>query len=241
MVLHPLNETGELRPEATVYWWRVQLREVWVFLFLIVPSMAISLFAIRRGHVGFVLAAWAVILRDLGLVLLVAYFLWRNGEGWGKLGWTLSHLWREIALGVVLFIPFFMGVVGTEWLLKQAGLKGPSAPLPSFATVHDAPQVVLALLMVAMAAVAEETIFRGYLLLRFGATMRNMTLAVICSSLVFALGHGYEGTVGLATVGLMGVALCLLYLWRGSLVAAITVHFLQDFVAIVLVGILKFW
>jgi hypothetical protein len=44
---------------------RVQLLEVLVFLFLIVPSMVLSLFVIRLGGLGFVLTATSVILRDI--------------------------------------------------------------------------------------------------------------------------------------------------------------------------------
>ncbi len=68
--------------------------------------------------------------------------------------------------------------------------------------------------------------------------MRSMGAAVISSSLVFSIGHGYEGTVGLATVGVMGVVLALVYLWRKSLVAPMVLHFLQDFIGIVLVPVL---
>jgi membrane protease YdiL (CAAX protease family) len=57
---------------------------------------------------------------------------------------------------------------------------------------------------------------------------------VLLSSFIFSLGHGYEGTAGLATVGVMGAAFALVYLWRGSLVAPIVMHFLQDFIGIVL-------
>ncbi len=110
--------------------------------------------------------------------------------------------------------------------------------MPSFLTARDLPQIFLALALVSVVAVSEETIFRGYLLLRFGATMRSMSMAVICSSLVFALGHGYEGTAGLATVGVMGIVLALVYLWRQSLVAPMVIHFLQDFVGIVVVSVL---
>jgi membrane protease YdiL (CAAX protease family) len=51
---------------------------------------------------------------------------------------------------------------------------------------------------------------------------------------VFSLGHGYEGTAGVITVGVMGIVFAAVYLWRGSLVAPIAMHFLQDFMSIVL-------
>jgi membrane protease YdiL (CAAX protease family) len=61
-----------------------------------------------------------------------------------------------------------------------------------------------------------------------------MTAAVLLSAVVFALGHGYEGSLGVVTVGVMGLIFSLIYLWRQSLVVPIVLHFLQDFVAIVL-------
>ena len=87
-------------------------------------------------------------------------------------------------------------------------------------------------------ALAEETIFRGYLLLRLLPILRSKTAAVLVSSAIFAVGHGYEGSAGLATVGVMGAVFALIYLWRGSLVAPIVMHFLQDFLSIVLLPLL---
>ena len=98
---------------------------------------------------------------------------------------------------------------------------------------------LLALVLVAVVALAEETIFRGYLLLRFQSVLRSTTAAVLLSSTVFAVGHGYEGSAGLVTVGVMGVAFALVYLWRGSLVAPMVMHFLQDFLGIVLLPLLR--
>jgi membrane protease YdiL (CAAX protease family) len=58
------------------------------------------------------------------------------------------------------------------------------------------------------------------------------------SAVVFSLGHGYEGAAGVVTVGAMGFALALVYLWRRSLAAPITMHFLQDFIAVILAPLL---
>ena len=56
-----------------------QFWEVLVFLFLIVPSMALSFFVLRQGTLGFVFTAFVVMLRDLAMVSLILFFLWRNG------------------------------------------------------------------------------------------------------------------------------------------------------------------
>jgi membrane protease YdiL (CAAX protease family) len=48
----------------------------------------------------------------------------------------------------------------------------------------------------------------------------------------------YEGSAGLVTVGVMGAVFAVIYLWRRSLVAPIVMHFLQDFLSIVLLPLL---
>ena len=216
-----------------------QLREVLVFLFLIAPSTGLSFFAVRQGSLSFRLTAVATILRDLGLVTLILFFLWRNREPIGRIGWTLVNGWTDTLLGIVLFIPMFYGAGVLDQLLKNAGLTTPSTPVPRFLTAGGPAEFLLAGLLVVVVAVAEETIFRGYIILRFESLTGSSVAAVALSSLIFALGHGYEGTAGVITVGFLGLFFALVYLSRRSLVAPIVMHFLQDFTGIVLVPLLK--
>ena len=109
-----------------------ELVEVSVFLFLIVPSMALSFFAVKQGNLSFVLVAFATILRDLALVSLILIFLWRNGQPINWIGWTFRNARKEIALGIGLYIPLFLAVGLFENALRIAGLSVPSTPLPSF-------------------------------------------------------------------------------------------------------------
>lgn len=215
-----------------------QAVEVAVFLFLIVPSLIISLFAVRQGNLGFVLLAVATIFRDLGLVSLILFFLWRNGENVERIGWSLRQAGREAALGVVLFVPFLFGAALLERSLLHIGLSRPATPLPSFLEARGGAEFLLAAVLVAVVAVAEETIFRGYLILRFQALLRSSAQAVLLSSVIFSLGHGYEGSAGLVTVGVMGAVFAVIYLWRKSLVASTVMHFLQDLLSIVLLPFL---
>ena len=52
---------------------KARLYETSVFLFLILPSMALSFFAVKQGALNFVLIAWATILRDAALVCMVDF------------------------------------------------------------------------------------------------------------------------------------------------------------------------
>jgi membrane protease YdiL (CAAX protease family) len=211
-----------------------QLAEVSVFLFLIIPSMVLSFFAIQQGSLNFVLVAISVILRDLALVSLILLFIWRNNEPAAWIGLTLKNSWKEILLGIMLFIPFFLTTALLEKGLQAIGLSIPSKPLPSFLAARGTVQFLLAFILVVIVATAEETIFRGYLILRLNAVTANSTAAVLLSAAIFSLGHGYEGSAGVVTVGVMGIVFALVYMWRKSLVAPIVMHFLQDFIGIVL-------
>lgn len=218
---------------------REQLVEVSVFLFLIVPSMILSFFAVKLGTLSFVLVAASTILRDLSLVGLILFFAWRNGEPLDLIGWRFEHSWREVGLGIGLFLPFFFGMGLLGDALQAAGLSAPSTPLPAFLDARGPGEAALAIVLVVIVALAEETIFRGYLILRFTAVTLRPAAAVLVSAAVFSLGHGYEGSAGVVTVGVMGVVLAWIYLWRESLVAPIVIHFLQDFVGIVLLSLLR--
>jgi CAAX protease family protein len=212
-----------------------QLFEVAVFLFLIVPSMVLSLFAVKQGSLSFLLVASATILRDLALVTLILFFLWHNGESTSRIGWTSKNTGKEIALGIALFVPFFIVDSLLDRGLQAVGFSAPSTPLPSYLTTRGISEILLACILVPVVALAEETIFRGYLILRFKALTGSGFAAALLSAAVFSLGHGYEGSAGVITVGVMGLVLAFVYMWRQSLVAPIVMHFLQDFIGIVLV------
>lgn len=215
-----------------------ELLEVSVFLLLILPSMMLSFFVVKQGTLGFALTALATIFRDVGLLSLILFFLWRNGEGVIKIGWTFHLKWKEIALGIGLFIPLYVSAAFFEKLLQAAGFSVPSTPLPAFAATKNMGDLVLTLILVIVVALVEETIFRGYLILRFKVVGDSPLLLALISAVIFSLGHGYEGTAGVITVGFMGFIFALIYLWRQSLVAPIVMHFLQDFITIVLAPLL---
>jgi membrane protease YdiL (CAAX protease family) len=215
------------------------LLEVSVFLLLIVPSMALSFFVSRQGKVSFPFVAVSTILRDIGLVCLILFFAWRNGEPVSVLGWRSRHLGLNIMLGVALYPPFVLVISLVEQWLNAAGLSQPAAPAPSFFRVRGHWELALAIVLIIVVAISEETIFRGYLFRRLDTVTASTTGAVLLSAALFALGHGYEGSLGVATVGVMGLVFNLVYLWRRSLVTPIVLHFLQDLVAIVVLPYLR--
>jgi membrane protease YdiL (CAAX protease family) len=229
-----MNDEPEKRPGIPLSLKEQQL-ELAVFLFLIVPSLAYSFVATGSGSGSVTLpsTAIAIILRDLALVALILFFLWHNVEPVKKIGWTIIHGYRDAAIALILFLPLFFLMALLDTYLTGVGFSNVwEVAGPSTTGLYDP---VLAVILVVVVAIAEETIFRGYLMLRLNGVFGSLAAAIILSSVIFAIGHGYEGSAGVITVGVMGLVFALIYAWRKSLVAPIILHFLQDLTVIVLI------
>jgi membrane protease YdiL (CAAX protease family) len=213
-----------------------QIYEVLTFCFLIVPGLAFSFVAGPTVKENFLLGIFGVMLSDLALVTLVLFFLWHNGEKLRRVGWVSKGYFGEIILGVALFVPLVFAMSFLQSWLQSLGLSFPKGHIPSFLEPTGTFQRIAATILVVVVAISEETIFRGYLILRFKSVTHSAAYAVIVSSIIFSIGHGYEGVGGVIIVGIMGTVFALIYLWRKSLIAPIVMHFMQDFIAIVLVS-----
>jgi membrane protease YdiL (CAAX protease family) len=225
-----VNRLSSAQPQSMPR--RLQLVELAVFLLLIVPPMILPLFAVDQESLQFTTLAVATIIHDGALLALVLYFIWRGPEPFSIIG-LRGHAWhKELLLGVILFIPFIYGVGWVESLFRSSGLSTPSEP-PSYLIPQGGAQIALAFVLLVVVATAEEIIFRGYLIHRFHALTHDTNAAVLLATFVFAIGHGYEGSAGVATVAVMGLVFAAVYLWRGSLIAPMVLHFLNNFVGMI--------
>lgn len=212
---------------------RIYRLETLVFLLVLLPWMGFALAGVGPERIDFVLAAAVIMLHDAALTALALYLVWRGGEGLDAIGWVGRHAGREALLGVALFLPLFAGVALVQTLLRALGVGGPVTP-PGFLIPGTDGERALALLLLLVVAVAEETVFRGYLLHRLTQASGSRVFAVVLSTLIFAFGHSYQGALGLASVAAIGAAFALIYLWRGSLIAPVVMHFIQNFLGLIL-------
>ncbi|MEJ2422782.1 MAG: hypothetical protein P8018_13960 [Acidobacteriota bacterium] len=168
---------------------KVRRLEFLVFLFLVVPSLLASFYISKLAGLGFPLIAAATILRDLALVALLLFFLWRNGEKFRSIGLTLKSAWLEALLGVALFVPVFMSAAALQVLFRSAGLSGTSLKMRMMLVPHGIGEYILAFVLVCVVAFSEELIFRGYVIKRLGLFVPWPAAVVPISVLVFTLGH----------------------------------------------------
>jgi len=211
-----------------------QLIEVSIFVLLILPAMIYSFFIVQKGTISFGFEAIATIINDLTLVSLIFYFLWRNRESIKQIGLYVGRIWLALLIGLILFVPFTFAMGIVETAFQSMGLTAPTGTIKSLMASGGIWESILGLVLVIIVAFSEETIFRGYLIRRFMSISSSPVFAVLLSSFIFSLGHRYEGTAGVATVFIMGTIFAIVYLWRKSLVAPMVMHFMQDFIGIVL-------
>ena len=229
LMIVPPSGDGRTPPQRKLY-----LVELCVFLFLIVPPAISYYLSPGIGKLDLVRMLAGTAMVDVGLGALVIFFAWRNREPLRLFGLTTRNFWGELGIGVCLF-PLFLVVTGLiSVVLKQLGFR--INPFSSVVrTLHK--QGWLSILGESMAlvviATVEEIVFRGYLIRRLRLVLNSTPAAVVLSSLIFALGHGYEGWAGMIMVGFYGVIFAMIYLWRRNLVASIVMHFLLDFFAII--------
>lgn len=211
--------------------------ELGVFLLLIVPALVLSFVDAGGRAVSFPVVAAATIARDAGLVALILLLIARDRQPVAVIGWVRRDIGRDALIGLGLSIPLFIGAQLLDAALRAAGLSSPTSD-PGLAP-GGLSEVILAVVLVVVVAVAEETIFRGYLILRLASVLRSRPWAVIVSSLIFAIGHGYEGEAAVVTIGLTGLVFAIVYVWRQSLVAPVAMHLVFNFLAIVVAPLLS--
>jgi membrane protease YdiL (CAAX protease family) len=176
----------------------------------------------------------------LGLLPVVMIYLHLRGLGWDEmrqaLGWVRGRgLWREVGAGVMGYITglpiLLIGSIITMVLMK---VTGNSAAHPIVNQPVDRPGDVLqiALLACVMAPILEETMFRGALFGHLRARLGWWISAPIVS-VIFAAIHP-QGWVAIPVLGGIAMMLAGLREWRGSLIASMTAHAINNGVAVLM-------
>jgi membrane protease YdiL (CAAX protease family) len=215
-----------------------------------------------RPRLWAVVAAIEVVVATLVVVLdlfiptvlvlgLAALSLVARRPGPGSLGFhRVPHPWRMA--GQVL-------VVMVVWSVVQLGvfmpvlnhLTGTKQDLSGFADLEGSIGLLAAYLLATwtLAALGEETVFRGYLQVRIaevvGPGRAGIVVAIVFTSLLFGVLHSEQGLIGVLVVALDAVLFSVLKLHYDTLWAAVLAHGFNNSIGLVaffLVGpIYGFW
>jgi len=196
-----------------------------------------------RGFGPLGMLSWAVVLganlvvAPLG-ALLVPLWAWRSGTPWRDLGFTRpKHLARDVALGTAGGAAFKLVMKAVVMPLLGADpvnhayhfIAGNAAVLPQ-----------MILVMILVAGVGEELVYRGFLFERLGKLLGPAPFAraaiVLTTALFFASLHLREqGLAGAEQAVFTGLTFGLVYLRTRSLWPVMAAHAAFDITAVLLI------
>jgi membrane protease YdiL (CAAX protease family) len=157
---------------------------------------------------------------------------------------TVRHTLRE----ALLAIPILMGiwvclaisVPVLRWLLPSTTIDNVNPFIERVAQSHDDPWLWAMLLAGAVfAPIAEELFFRG-MVYRYLKQISPTWFAVVVQAVLFGFVHPF-GVFHALMASLLGVSFALVYEWRKTIIAPMSLHVLQNVIALtmtVLVGLM---
>jgi membrane protease YdiL (CAAX protease family) len=86
------------------------------------------------------------------------------------------------------------------------------------------------------AGVGEELAYRGYLIPTLAGLLGSVWPAALLSSAVFGILHAYQGWLGVARTGALGLMFALSFIVSGTLLPAIVAHAILDILAGLVLG-----
>lgn len=178
------------------------------------------------------------ILLALGLIRLA---LWLRRSSFREFGLKSPKSWlKTILLSVGGLITIYVVVVLTMPVVIR--LTGKPVDRSQFDVLRgNVPALAIGLLVIwTLAAFGEELIFRGYLMNTLARAFRQektgWIAACIVNSVIFGIGHTYQGISGVILLAVVGLLYALFYLGSGrNLWVPILMHGLYDTAAFVII------
>jgi membrane protease YdiL (CAAX protease family) len=171
------------------------------------------------------------------IIVLAALFLLLRLEGEGFKGLGLSgHKWpQHLGLGLLFGLAMFVALNVVLGSVMNSLLPRAAASGPSILTFFKEPGNLLAWLPIGIfgGGVVEE-LQRIFIFTRFEKWLGRpgLILGIVLSSVMFGLGHRYQGLGTAISTAVSGVLFALVYLRRRSALEPITAHAFSDVLAI---------
>ncbi|MET0401860.1 MAG: CPBP family glutamic-type intramembrane protease [Cystobacter sp.] len=170
-------------------------------------------------------------IRALGMSLLVALLLWRNGQGPAQVGLGREGLGRELRWGLPVLLGTYavhlaasipLATLGA--LLQLSGKEIAARKEVATALVETGLGVPAFALMMVLVTGFEELTFRGFLVPRLRTVLGSGSWAVALAAVLFGMGHFYEGTLAVFQTAALGAWFGVVFLHRGRLPSVMFAH-----------------
>ena len=126
---------------------------------------------------------------------------------------------------IVIMLPAFLALRSEKIRVKA----GKAAKKLAFLLPSTAEERRWWWLVCITAGICEEVVYRGFLLHYFHVPLHlNLTWALVVASVIFGIGHLYQGIAGAVQTVVIGFVLGILFLLTGNLLLPIVVHAVMD-------------
>jgi CAAX protease family protein len=177
----------------------------------------------RAVYIGNVIALLALTL----VVLLWWFYKHRAFSGLGLIWSPVPAFVAAITIvSAAVTLSFLLLNRIARSVMRRPGLKWKLSTAPELLP-RTTQELRLFLFMSLCAGMCEEILFRGYLIWYLG-TILNTHMAVVLSSVIFGIGHAYQGLKGIFIITPVGLIFAMLYLWSGSIWAPVILHIAID-------------
>jgi len=159
---------------------------------------------------------------------LIAWSLHRRALTWSTaFGLKTADFFRDACWGIVILVGVMPLILGynivaqmvMEWIGIAPDVQDVTRIISESSSLTT--KVYFALLALVVAPVVEELIFRGILLPAL-TRIAGVKVAIMVVSVLFAAVHGHWPSF--VPLFMLSVALCLAYIYRGSLITSIAMH-----------------
>ena len=167
-------------------------------------------------------------------LILIRSVLWLRRSSWYEYGLKRpASCFKTILFSIGGLVSIYLVVIITMPVVIR--LTGQPVDRTPFDVLRgNVPALLFGLIVVwTLAAFGEELIFRGYLMNTLARILGNKSggwiFACIINSILFGLGHTYQGISGVILLGIVGLLYALFYLGSGrNLWVPILMHGLYD-------------
>lgn len=155
------------------------------------------------------------------LVLLMWHLAGRPIEEFGLLSW----FGREPLAAALAAVLWPLLLASAAWLLLNRYRSAVADFYSGYGHLmpHSRHELPLAYGTAGVAGFGEEVAYRGFMIWYLSALAGPAT-ALVASSLIFGLAHGYQGRIGIAFATIAGLVLASVYLLSGSLLLVLWMH-----------------
>jgi len=211
-----------------------------------------------RGKIGkwlsHNLTLWLIVIAIIGLtfwkndlafflgLIFVLILLWARKWDWKFVGIEKPKSWKKLLFKSLIYsvlILIVVDIIITPWVeyilnttVDLSSLNGIRGNFLNY--------IIFILIMWVIAAFGEEFVFRGLLVKRLGILLGNskftMWIAVVFSSLLFGLGHEYQGISGMISTGVVSFILGAIFIKNKNILwFTILTHGFYDVIGITLI------